>query len=219
MKDDGVKRALAVATSAFGSYSGCRQYQEDIDAARRVVEGAPVIDKLPPFWSNSGFIEAMVERVGEALKQLPGADVVYSAHSIPVSMAQASSYEAQFREASRRVNQQLGLGEPALVFQSRSGPPTQPWLEPDIGDYIRRTESKRLVLVPIGFVSDHIEIIYDLDCEVAQIAKERGIEFGRAGTVGTHPRFVAGLLELVRQAESNGVIACAADCCKRASRP
>ena len=133
MRDDGVKRALAIATSAFGSYSGCRQYREDIDAARAAVEGAPEIDKLPPFWNHAGFIDTMADRVREALAQLPGAEVVYTAHSIPVSMAQSSPYEQQLREASRRVNAKLGLGEPVLVFQSRSGPPSQPWLEPDIG--------------------------------------------------------------------------------------
>jgi ferrochelatase len=219
MQQDGVRRALAIPTSAFGSYSGCRQYREDLDAARAAVEGAPEIDKLPPFWSHPGFIETMADRVRDALTALPGADVVYTAHSIPVSMAQSSPYETQLREASRRVNRQLGLGEPTLVFQSRSGPPSQPWLEPDVLDYIRRTESKRLVAAPIGFLSDHMEVIYDLDLEAAHLAHERGIEFVRAGTAGTHPRFVAGLIELVREAMANGVAACAPDCCQRAARP
>jgi ferrochelatase len=219
MTDDGIRRALAIATSAFGSYSGCRQYREDIEAARAAVPGAPEIDKLPPFWSHSGFIDTMVDRVREALAGLPGAEVVYTAHSIPVSMAQSSPYEAQLREASRQVNRQLGLGEPTLVFQSRSGPPSQPWLAPDIGDYIRRTESKRLVVTPIGFLSDHMEVIYDLDLEAATLARERCIEFVRAGTAGTHPRFVAGLVELARDAMSNGVVPCAPDCCQRAARP
>jgi ferrochelatase len=220
MRQDGVKHALAIATSAFGSYSGCRQYREDIETARAAVADAPQIDKLPPFWRHPGFIGAMVDRVREALNKLPGADVVYTAHSIPVSMAQSSPYEMQLREASRQVNRQLGLGEPELAFQSRSGPPSQPWLEPDIGDYIRRTESKRLMVVPIGFLSDHMEVIYDLDLEAAALAKERGgIEFVRAGTAGTHPRFVAGLAELVRDAMTNGVVACASDCCPKPARP
>lgn len=219
MRDDGVRRALGIATSAFGSYSGCRQYREDIEAARAAVQGAPEIDKLPPFWSHAGFIDTMVDRVREALAKLPGADVVYTAHSIPVSMAQLSPYEAQLQEASRRVNERLGLGAPTLVYQSRSGPPSQPWLGPDIGDYIRRTGSKQLVVVPIGFLSDHMEVIYDLDLEAAHLAKERGIEFVRAGTAGTHPLFVAGLIELVRDAMSKGVVPCASDCCQRAVRP
>ncbi len=191
MRDDGIRRALAIATSAFGSYSGCRQYREDIESARATVTSAPEIDKLPPFWDHAGFIETMVDRVRDALARLPGADVAYTAHSIPVSMAQSSPYEAQLREASHRVNQQLGLGEPTVVFQSRSGPPSQPWLGPDIGEYIRRTESKRLVVVPIGFMSDHMEVIYDLDLEASALAKERGIAFVRTGTAGTHPRFVS----------------------------
>ena len=190
MRDDGMRCALAVATSAFGSYSGCRQYREDIEAARAAVTGAPAIEKLPPFWKHAGFIETMVDRVREALERLPGADLVYTAHSIPVSMAQSSPYEQQLRGAARMVSRELGLGEPVLAFQSRSGPPSQPWLEPDIADYIRQTESKRLIVAPIGFLSDHMEVIYDLDFEAATLARERGIEFVRAGTAGTHPRFV-----------------------------
>jgi ferrochelatase len=217
MRDDGVRSALAIATSAFGSYSGCRQYREDIEAARAAVTGAPAIEKLPPFWKHAGFIETMVVRVREALARLPGADLVYTAHSIPVSMAQSSPYEQQLRGAARMVNRELGLGEPVLAFQSRSGPPSQPWLEPDIADYIRQTESNRLIVAPIGFLSDHMEVIYDLDFEAAALARERGIEFVRAGTVGTHPRFVAGLVELVRDAMAHGINQCAPDCCRRAS--
>jgi protoporphyrin/coproporphyrin ferrochelatase len=224
MKDDGVQRALAIATSAFGSYSGCRQYREDIDAARAAVEGAPLIEKLPPFWSDSGFVEAMAERVREALVQLPGADVVYTAHSIPVGMAQSSPYEQQLLEAARRVNSALDLGEPVFAYQSRSGPPTQPWLEPDIldcirGSFVHSSAAKKLVVAPIGFLSDHMEVIYDLDFEAAALAKELGVEFVRAGTVGTHPKFVAGLVHLVRAAMAMGVVQCAADCCQRAVRP
>ena len=139
MRDDGIRSALAIATSAFGSYSGCRQYLEDIEAARGVI----LIDKLPPFWNHPGFIETMTDRVREALARLPDADVVYTAHSIPVSMAQSSPYEQQLLGAAGQINRQLGLGEPALAFQSRSGPPSQPWLEPDISDYIRATEAKQ----------------------------------------------------------------------------
>src|ERR1019366_10448983 len=208
------KHALAIATSAFGSYSGCRQYQEDIDAARAAVPEGPRIDKLPPYWNHPGFIDTMVDRVRVALRNLPDAEVIYTAHSIPLSMSQGSPYVEQLRAGSAMVNEKLGLGEPVLVYQSRSGPPSQPWLEPDIGDYIRRTESKRLVAAPIGFLSDHMEVIYDLDFEAAALARERGLEFVRAGTAGTHPLFVAGLVDLVRDAISNGVIHCAPDCCQ-----
>jgi ferrochelatase len=220
MRDDGVKRAIAMVTSAFGSYSGCRQYSEDIERARAAVEGAPAIDKLPPFWNHPGFTETVVARVTEALRKLPGADVVYTAHSVPVSMAESSPYERQLREVCALVNRQLGMGDPVLAFQSRSGPPGQPWLEPDIGEVIRATHAKKLIVVPVGFLSDHMEVLYDLDTEAADLASERGIEFVRAGTAGTHPRFVKGIGEMVRtaMASSSGFI-CPADCCKAATRP
>jgi len=219
MRRDGVKHALAIATSAFGSYSGCRQYREDIAKACAGVEDAPGIEKLPPFWSHEGFIGAMVERVREALAALPGAQVVYTAHSIPNAMAAASPYVEQLRAASGRINNALGLGEPVLAFQSRSGPPSQPWLEPDIGDYIRGFGGGKLVVAPLGFLSDHMEVLYDLDHEAAQIAAQCGVEFRRAGTVGTHPLFVAGLADLFRTAQSQGLTACRIDCCQPAARP
>ncbi len=220
MRDDGVHRALAIATSAFGSYSGCRQYRENIETARAAVPDAPAIDKLPPFWNHPGFLETMVDRTRDALKKLPGANVIYTAHSIPVAMADASPYVAQLRAASQFVSGQLGLPEPTLVFQSRSGPPSQPWLEPDIGDYLRATASRRLVIVPIGFLSDHIEVIYDLDVEAAAVAHARGIEFERAGTPELHPRFIRGLREIVEVALVNGIPnPCAADCCPPPTRP
>jgi ferrochelatase len=220
MRDNGVRRALALVTSAFGSYSGCRQYREDIDRAIAAVEGAPSIDKLPPFWNHPGFIETMTARVSEALRKLPGADVIYTAHSIPLSMAESSPYEKQLREASAMVNRALGLPEPVLVFQSRSGPPTQPWLGPDVNEYIRGTASRKLVVAPIGFLSDHMEVLYDLDTEAAEAARERGIELVRAGTAGTHPRFVSGIREMVQAAPVSGpAYICASDCCKSPVRP
>jgi len=220
MRDDGVKRAVALATSGFGSYSGCRQYREDIERATAAVEGAPRIDKLPPFWDHAGFLETQIARVREALRKLPGADVVYTAHSIPLSMAQSSPYETQLRTVCAAVNSALGLPEPVLVFQSRSGSPTQPWLAPDVSEYIRGTDAKKLVIVPVGFLSDHMEVLYDLDTEAAEAAKERGIEFVRAATAGTHPRFVKAIREMVREAMVNGpAYVCAPDCCKPAVRP
>ena len=219
MRDDGVKHAVALATSAFGSYSGCRQYREDIAGAVAAVEGAPSIEKLPPFWDHPGFIETVTARVQEALEKLPGADVIYTAHSVPLSMAQSSPYEWQLRTACARVNRALGLPEPVLVFQSRSGPPTQPWLEPDVSEYIRGTASKKLVVMPVGFLSDHMEVLYDLDTEAADAAKQRGIGFVRAATPGTHPRFVSGIREMVQAAMISGpAYICAPDCCKAAVR-
>jgi ferrochelatase len=220
MRDDGVKSAVALVTSAFGSYSGCRQYREDIERAVAAVERAPLIDKLPPFWNHPGFTETVIARVSEALQKLPGANVIYTAHSIPLPMAESSPYEKQLREVCVMVNQALGIPEPVLVFQSRSGPPTQPWLGPDVSEFIRGTDSKKLVVMPVGFLSDHMEVLYDLDTEAAEGAKERGIEFVRAGTAGTHPRFVSGIREMVQSAMISGLAyACAPDCCKPAVRP
>src|SRR5262249_39339708 len=156
----------------------------------------------------------VADRVRDALVKLPGADLVFTAHSIPESMSRASPYEAQLREAAAKVSSMLGAGEPVLVYQSRSGPPTQPWLGPDIGEYLRGTQSKCVVIVPIGFLSDHMEVIYDLDTEAVAIAAERGIEMVRAGTVGTHPAFVRAVRDMVDDAIRNGPSpACPPDCC------
>jgi ferrochelatase len=220
MQADGIRNALALATSAYGSYPGCRQYREDIDRARSAVPNAPAIDKLPPFADHPGFLAAAAARLRAALQQLPGADVVYTAHSVPVSMAQSSPYEQQLRATAERVHQLAGAPRsPILVYQSRSGPPTQPWLGPDIGDYIRRTESARVIVNPIGFLSDHMEVLYDLDFEAATLARDRGIEFLRAATVGTHPDFIRAIREMAQTAIRNGVTACAPDCCPPPQRP
>ena len=216
MKTDGVRNAIALATSAFGSYSGCRQYREDLDRA-----GAAHFDKLLPFSSHPGFIAAAAARLKDALEKLPGATVVYTAHSVPLSMAQSSPYEQQLRDTCAKLHELAGLpGTATLAFQSRSGPPGQPWLEPDIGNYIRQTDTKRLIVMPIGFLSDHMEVLYDLDTEAAEIARERGIEFLRAGTVGTHPLFVSAIRQMVETAIHQGCVApCPPDCCKPAQRP
>lgn len=219
MRDAGVNRVLALATSAFGSYSGCRQYREDIERARAAVPGAPEIDKLPPFSDRAGFVETMIERVREALDKLPGGEVIYTAHSIPVSLANSSPYQQQLLAVCQVINRALGLGDPTLVYQSRSGAPGQPWLEPDITDYMRASSSKKMVVVPVGFLSDHMEVLYDLDTEAALLAKERGIEFVRALTVGTHPRFVRGIRELVASAMHTPAPTCATGCCAAPQRP
>ena len=221
MRTDGVRRVLALATSAYGSYSGCRQYREDLDRAGAAIPDAPAIDKLPPFFDHPGFISAAVARLREALGRLPDAEVVYAAHSIPVSMAQSSPYEQQLRDTAAKVHAMAGApGSPLLAFQSRSGPPGQPWLEPDIGDYIHQTSAKRLIVAPIGFLSDHMEVLYDLDTEAAGIARERGIEFVRAATVGTHPDFVNAIRQMVQDAiAKGGVTGCAPDCCRPPQRP
>jgi len=198
MKKDGVARALAFVTSAYSSYSGCRQYREDIARAQEAVgAGGPVIDKIRAFYNHPGFIESMVENVKAALGNLPGALVLFTAHSIPVSMARTSRYEDQIREASLLVADALGIEGWRMVWQSRSGPPSQPWLEPDIGQVLRETEAREVVIVPIGFLSDHMEVLYDLDEEARLVCEERGIRMVRAATAGAHPRFVTMIRELI----------------------
>jgi ferrochelatase len=233
MRDDGIRRALAFVTSAFSSYSGCRQYLENLaDARQQVGPDAPVIDKLRAFYNHPGFIAAMADRVAEALEQLPAADrgnapLVFTAHSIPLSMAQTCDYEQQFFEASRLVASALGREAFHCVYQSRSGPPSQPWLEPDVCDFLRglaQSGVRHVVLVPIGFVSDHMEVIYDLDTEAQAACDEAGLNMVRAATVGTHPRFVQMIRQLIEERVCGAPRlalgefgprsdACPADCC------
>ena len=209
MRDDGVKRAVAFVTSAFGSYSGCRQYIENIERARAEAgDGAPVIDKIPPFSTHPGFLEAMADRVRVALEQLPSGRLIYTAHSVPISMAQSSPYVAELEQACAAVSAAVGRAEWKLAYQSRSGPPSQPWLEPDVGDYLREIRADA-VIVPIGFLSDHMEVIYDLDTEASQLCRELGIRMVRAGTAGTHPAMIRMVAELIEREP----VACAGTCC------
>jgi protoporphyrin/coproporphyrin ferrochelatase len=198
MRDDGIGRALAFATSAFASYSGCRQYLEDIARARTEVgEGSPQIDKIQPFFHRPEFIEAMTDRVRDALCKLPHANLVFTAHSVPVTMAQSSPYVEQLEGACASVARAVDRSDWKLAYQSRSGPPSQPWLEPDINDYLRQVRSD-VVIVPIGFLSDHMEVLYDLDTEARAVCDQLGVRMVRAGTAGTHPamiRMIAGMLE------------------------
>ena len=218
MAGDGIRRAIALTTSAYSSYSSCRQYLEDIERARAETgPGAPVIDKLRHYFNHPGFIQPLAEHAEAALGTLdsavrPGAHLVFTAHSIPEPMAAASgprggtcqSYTAQFREAARLVSERVDGGRHPweLAYQSRSGPPSQPWLEPDVAGHLAALASagaRAAVLVPAGFVSDHMEVRYDLDVEAAQTAERLGIAVARAATPGTHPRFVAMIRELVAE--------------------
>lgn len=206
MRGDGVRGALAFATSAFSSYSGCRQYREGIAGALAARGAGPEIRKLRPYWDHPGFIEPMAASVRDALGRLPAAlrttaRLVFTAHSIPSAMAATSDYEAQLREAARLVAERVpgGLGWD-LVFQSRSGAPDQPWLEPDVLDHLGSLHAAvcdAVVLVPIGFTSDHLEVRYDLDTEARARADELGLPMARAATVGNDPAFVAMIRELV----------------------
>jgi ferrochelatase len=213
MSDAGVKRALAFFTSAFSSYSGCRQYREDIAAAREVVgPDAPQIDKLRMFYNHPAFIEVNADNASSSLARFPESrrrDVLllFTAHSIPMGMADNCRYEVQLREACRLVAEHLGHANYELVYQSRSGPPQQHWLEPDICDFIaERHAAGRLsdiVLLPIGFISDHMEVIYDLDTEARQLCEQLGIGFQRAQTVGVNPRFIHMIRDLIQERTSD----------------
>lgn len=241
MKKDGIRRALAFVTSAFSSYSGCRQYRENIAKAQQQVgSDAPQVDKLRVYYNHPGFIEPMAERVREALAQLPpeaqaGAHVLFTAHSIPLSMAQSCNYEKQLLEACRLVSEKLGREGDRLVFQSRSGPATQPWLEPDVLEALREIKSGNLatgvVVAPIGFISDHMEVLYDLDTEAKQLCADFHLPMARAKTVGTHPRFVQMIRELIEERMSETPVrlalgnfgpnhdVCPVDCCLPPQKP
>jgi ferrochelatase len=212
MRADGLRRVLAFVTSAFSSYSGCRQYLEDIARARTHVAAdgrgeAPVVDKLRVFFNHPGFIETVTARVREAFAEVPSARhsatrLLYTAHSTPISMARGSQYVEQLAEASRLVSERLGRAGDRLVWQSRSGPPAQPWLEPDILSALRDLHSQGVtdvVVMPIGFISDHMEVCYDLDTEAAAVCREIGMRMVRAGTPGVHPRFIQMIRELIEE--------------------
>jgi protoporphyrin/coproporphyrin ferrochelatase len=234
MATDGIKNALAFVTSAYSSYSSCRQYLENIAEARHQVgSSAPQIDKLRAFYNHPLFIEANVDRLQTALGTLPeskrvSTQIAFTAHSIPQLMAENCQYESQLQETSRLVA--LGANRECwrLVYQSRSGPPIQPWLGPDIIDHLKelkRSGATDVVIAPIGFVSDHMEVIYDLDTEARQLCNGMGLNMVRGSTVGTHPLFVRMIRELVLermnpdsprrflgvQGTSHDV--CPADCC------
>jgi ferrochelatase len=214
MRDDGVRRALAFVTSAYSSFSGCRQYQDDLDRARAAAgPGAPEIDKIRHYFDHPGFVEPNADAVRAALGTLPDevrgrARLVFTAHSIPTAMDAASGpkanglYSAQLREVSRLVAE--GVRGPGaaydLVWQSRSGPPQVPWLEPDIDDHLAALAAageRAVVVSPVGFVSDHVEVLWDLDQQAAGTAEKLGLAYARAATVGADPRFVAMVRELV----------------------
>jgi protoporphyrin/coproporphyrin ferrochelatase len=217
MRADGVQRALAFVTSAFSSYSGCRQYREDIASACSAVASAagsdaPIIDKIRVFYDHPGFIEPMVDGVVASIEQLAaqgvtGPDLVFSAHSIPLASASSSRYVEQLTEASRliaeRVSERVGMAFPwQLVYQSRSGAPGTPWLEPDVGDHLEALRAQGrsgAVVVPVGFVSDHMEVVWDLDTQARERAEAIGFPMARSATVGTDPRFVSAVADLIEE--------------------
>ncbi|MBO3748077.1 ferrochelatase [Streptosporangiaceae bacterium NEAU-GS5] len=223
MRADGVRKAAAFITSAYRSYSSCRQYLDDIALARQAVPGAPEIVRLRHYYDHPGFIAAMADHTREALSKAPGARLVFTAHSIPVTMADTAgpsggAYEAGLRTASALVTEAVGRDGFDLVWQSRSGPPQVPWLAPDVNDHLRALHAEgvgSVVLVPIGFVSDHMEVVHDLDVEAAETAAELGMTLARATTASVHPRFVSMVAELLAEPEP---FRCHADCCPRPAR-
>ncbi len=248
MKAAGVRRALVFPTSAYGGYSACRQYDEDILRARAAVEDAPELVKLRQFFDHPLFVESFADAVRAAAAALPGADhrVVFTAHSVPVSADRAAGppedgghlYSRQVAEASRLVAEAAGVADHDVVWQSRSGPPQVPWLEPDIVDHLDTLYDKgvrNVVVCPIGFVSDHLEVVWDLDTEARERAQELGMGFARAATPNNDPRFARLVAELVaehvagapaRKLSDLPALGCTVDgafcatrCCEPAKRP
>jgi ferrochelatase len=243
MQAEGVRRAAAFVTSAFGSYSGCRQYREDIARAQQATGVQDmVIEKLPNFCDRPEFIEVMTERVRAAMTELGPTErngdgpeagssetdnskpqLIFTAHSIPLNMADASPYVRQLKEASARVAAACGMSNWTLVYQSRSGPPTQPWLAPDICDYLREQHAKgvcSVIICPIGFISDHMEVLYDLDTEARALCNEIGIKMVRAGTAGAHPKLISMICDMVLHSPTTEILGhCEPGCCPTPQRP
>lgn len=216
MRDAGVRRAVAFVTSAYASYSSCRQYLEDIATARAAVgPRAPVVEKLRHYHDHPGFVEPLADGVRQARARLgpvrpEHTRLVFTAHSVPVRMARSAGPQGGLYEAQLRQTAELVAAAAApdlawdLVWQSRSGPPQVPWLEPDVNDHLEALAKKgteAVIVSPIGFVSDHLEVVWDLDTEAAATAERVGLRFARAATPGTgpDPRFVAMVRELVQE--------------------
>jgi ferrochelatase len=245
MAEDGIEHAYVFATSAYASFSGCRQYHEDVARARVALAADPAApdnptaEKLPHYFDQPGFIRANADALAAAIASLPAevrdtARLVATAHSIPDAMAAVAgpaggAYEAELLIAAQAVIDRAAPGRPFdLVWQSRSGPPSVPWLEPDVNDHLRalaESGETAVVVFPIGFISDHLEVIWDLDNEAEETAEELGLAFARAATAGTHPAFVTAVRELVEERRAGGVprlgTSCPASCCfvQRPARP
>ncbi|MFL6388409.1 MAG: ferrochelatase [Terriglobales bacterium] len=240
MHAEGVRRAAAFVTSAFGSYSGCRQYREDIARAQQTAGVQEmVIQKLPNFCDRPEFIAAMADRVRAAMAELQAEhseagersgsapitaeQLIFTAHSIPISMAEASPYLRQLKEASARVAAACDMKNWTLVYQSRSGPPSQPWLAPDICDYLREQHAagvRSVIICPIGFISDHMEVLYDLDTEARALCNQLGMKMVRAGTAGAHPKLVSMVCDMLLHSPTTEILAhCEPGCCPTPQRP
>ena len=215
MTEDGVRRAAVFATSAWGGYSGCAQYQEDIARARERVPGAPTMTRLRQFHDHPLFVERFAADLRAAVASAaPGARVVFTAHSVPEAADAVAGppalgghlYSRQVAEASRLVAAAAGVAEYDLVWQSRSGPPHVPWLEPDVVDHVTALANdhgvRDVVVCPIGFISDHVEVIWDLDTELVDEVRDLGVTVTRVPTPGPSPEFARMVVELLEEAES-----------------
>ena len=210
MAEAGVRRAVGLILAGFRSWSSCGQYRDNVLAARRELRasGHPDVEVcyVGDWHAHDRFIEAWAARAAAALEALPAsgrnrARIVFTAHSIPVAMAGADLYREQLNVAARLVAERLGRADWALVYQSRSGRPQDPWLEPDVCDYLRTAAADGLqaaVLCPLGFVVDHVEVLYDLDIEAAAVCAELGITMRRAAAVNDDPRFLEMMADVVR---------------------
>ncbi len=206
MADKGLTRAVGVVLSAFRTEASWERYHQDVADARARVAGAPAVVFAGAWRAHPRFVDAVADRARAALAGIPAAErgrtpLVFTAHSVPVAMADASPYVAEFTTASRAVAERLGHARWSLAYQSRSGSPREPWLGPDVGEELARLADageRHAVVAPIGFVCDHVEILYDLDVEARALAAARGLTMHRAAAVNAHPAFIAMLADLVR---------------------
>ena len=236
MKRDGRTKVIAFVTSAYGSFSGCKQYKIDIELAQQAVgAGAPEVVKIRHYYSHPGFIGPLISNTIDALNVLPNpceAELIFTAHSIPLAMSNTSPYLQQLNRAvalvASGVEQRTGLERRYhLAFQSRSGPPTQKWLEPDVSDQLRTLADagvRNIALIPVSFVSDHMEVVYDLDILAARTARELGVSLARAKTSSDSPEFVEMIVDLTMElldpstapkslGDFDNLNGCSASCC------
>jgi ferrochelatase len=208
MTGKGARRALAIILSPLRTEASWDRYMQDVAEARVRVADAPEVGFAPPWFESSRFVAAVADRARAALGEVPpdaraSTPLVFTAHSVPRAMADVSPYASDLTAATRAVVRRLGHARWSVAYQSRSGSPRQPWLEPDIGDVLRRLAAdgeRHVVVVPIGFVCDHVEVLYDLDIEARRVAEGAGLSLHRAAAVNDHPEFVAMLADLVRGA-------------------
>lgn len=238
MHKAGIKRAFAFLTSALSSYSGCRQYLEDIQRAQEELGGAaPQVSVTRRFYNHPLYVSATAAHLAVALETLKApraaAHVVFTAHSIPLFMSEQCDYQQQFEEVARLVAEAVQVPKWSVAYQSRSGPAVQPWLGPDVLEELSRLQGLRethVAICPVGFVSDHMEVVWDLDVEAKQLASELGLRLARAKTASTHPDFVTMICELIREAKDGiepraigrfgpRVTPCQPGCCPAPQRP